>query len=124
MSSRNYTKSTELFPMAARTTHVAAPPSQINLGFTGVRIDIQINAFTGTSITFTVQYNDPAGGGWLTLLASTALAATGHTVLHIDPRIPAAANVSAQVIVPREIRVLTSGTITSVTYAVAATWSE
>ena len=110
-----------LFPSLARTTH-AASPSIVNPGKTGIRFDIDITAFTGTGITFTVESWDPAKGGWITELASAALAATGRTVLQVDPRIAAAANLVAQRIVPKTLRLTPSGTITSVTYSVTYTF--
>lgn len=118
----SYTKEGVLFPSAARTSH-ASSPTQTAPGAEGVRVDIDITAFSGTSITFTVQYYDPGKGDWLTLLASAALSATGHTTLHIHPAMTAAANSIAAAILPRRWRVTPSGTITSVTYSVAYTYA-
>ena len=111
-----------LFPSAARTTH-ASSASIVNPGAQAVRFDIDITAFTGTGITFTIESWDPAKGAWVAELASAALAATGRTVLHIAPTMVAAANLVATRIVPRMLRVTPSGTITSVTYSVVYTFA-
>lgn len=117
-----FTRAYAVFPSAARATHVASTDENTN-GYTGLTIDIDITAFTGTSITFTVQAKDPVAGTYSTLLASAALAAPGHTVLIVDPRVPAVANASAQRPLPKQWRIVPSGTITSVTYSVGATYS-
>src|SRR4029453_9403572 len=106
------------FPSLARTTHVSSA-AIVNPAKTGTRIDI--TAFTGTGITFTVESWDPAKQGWITELASAALAATGRTVIQVDPRIVAAANLVAQRIVPKTLRVTPSGPITWGTYSVTYT---
>ncbi len=114
---RNYT----LFPSAARTNHASSPDITLQQGERSVRIDIDITAFTGTSITFTWEYFDIAKGAWLTLIASAALSATGHTVLQAHPTMLAAANATAATIIPRRTRLTPSGTITTVTYSVSVT---
>jgi hypothetical protein len=91
-------------------------------GYSGLRIDINISAFSGTSITYTVQAHHAAADVWVTLLASSAQTGTGNVDLHVDPRATAAANSVASKILTREVRVLSSGTITSVTHEVSATW--
>lgn len=110
-----------LFPSAARTTH-ASSAAIVNPGKTGVRFDVDITAFTGTGIIFTIESWDPAKGAWITELATASLAATGRTVLHVDPRMVAAANSIAQRVPPKTLRVTPSGTITSVTYSVIYTF--
>jgi hypothetical protein len=109
------------FPALVRTTHIPSS-AIINPGKTGIRFDIDIAAFTGTGITFTVQSWDPAKQGWIDELASAALAAIGRTTLQVDPRMPAAANLVAERIVPKQLRIVPSGTITSVTYSVVYTF--
>ncbi|HKY44905.1 MAG TPA: hypothetical protein VJM50_17565 [Pyrinomonadaceae bacterium] len=77
---------------------------------------IDITSITGTTptATFTVQGKDPVSGKYYTLLASAALNANGTTVLKIGPGLTAAANLVANDVVPRTIRVSwsTTGTIT------------
>lgn len=105
-------------------TAVETPSSQFANGATGIRLDINIAAITGTSITFTVQGYNPANGTWSTLLASAAKTATGDTVLQIDPRQAAATNLTAQAIVPDRFRLLVTHTgITTATYSAVLTRS-
>lgn len=117
------TRVTTPFPSAVRTTHVASPDQNANGSLSAV-LDIDITQFTGTSITFTVLAKDPVAGTYYTVLASAALVATGHTVLIIDPRVVAAANLVAQRALPRQFRVLPSGTITTVTYSLSVTFND
>ncbi len=114
-----YTKEQTLFPSAARTTHVASIDVQTN-GKLYLRFDIDITAFTGTSITFTVQSFDTAKNAYVNSLASAALAAPGHTILQLGPNMVAAANLTAVEILRKRYRIVPSGTITSVTYSVGA----
>lgn len=116
-----YTREQSLFPSLARTTHAASNEINVN-GAEALRVDVDITAFTGTSITFTVQGYDTGSATWVTLLASAALSATGHTVLMVGISVPTTANISAAVLPPKRVRVLPSGTITSVTYSVGAVW--
>lgn len=109
-----------VFTDAARTTH-ASSRTFYSEGARNARFDIDIDAFSGTSITFTVEWFDRSAGEWLTLLASAALSATGHTTLTIGPDLGTSANVSLQAVLPEEFRVTPSGTITSVTYSVQLT---
>lgn len=60
-----------------------------------LRVVINITAITGT-LTVTIQGYDQASGTTFTLLASTAIAATGQTVLLVAPGIAASANAIAQ----------------------------
>lgn len=63
---------------------------------------INITAITGTgpTLTVTIQSKDPASGTAYDLLVSTALSATGLTVLQVGPGITAAANLSVARAVP------------------------
>lgn len=111
---------------AVRTDHAAGANgwggTQNMQGEKGFRVDIDVAAFTGTSITFTLQFLDPTSGTWQTLLASAAVAAAGHTVLQVSPDIVAAANLTAQVIPPAQWRLMSTGTITSVTWGAYVTF--
>lgn len=71
----------------------------------GMHVVIDITSISGGNLTFTVEGKDPASGKYYTLLASTALAGTGTTVLRIFPGATAAANVTANDLVPGTIRV-------------------
>lgn len=116
-------RSYDVFTSTPRTAN--APSADVTMlpREVGVRVDIDITAFTGTNITFTIEYYENTSGTWKPLLASAALTAPGHTVLQADPRIPAAANAAAQAVVPKRLRITPSGTITSATYGVVATHS-
>lgn len=87
----------------------------------GVRVNVNITALTGTSptLTVTIQGKDAASGTYYTILASTALSATGFTRLTIYPGLTAAANSIASDIVPRDWRI--AYTIGGTTPAVTAT---
>lgn len=115
-----YTKTQTLFPLAARTTH-ASSAEITNNGSSGVNIDFNISAFSGTSITYTLEYYNEAESAWVTLLASAAKSGTGRFTFIVDPRIATAANVSLQSVAKKRMRVTPSGTITSVTYSVYVT---
>lgn len=120
---RHYVKTGTLFPSLARTTHADSAVEQ-NDGWTGLRVDLDITAFTGTSITFTIQYYDPGKGDWLTLLASAAQTGTGHVTLHVDPRMTTASNTILAAIVPKKWKLVPSGTITSVTYSASFVYGK
>lgn len=116
-----YSKDIIVFQSAARTAHANSADISTS-GFRNIRFDIDITAFTGTSITFTVQVFDRAKNDYVTSgLATAALAATGHTVLNMGPTIAAATNSGLNAVLPKKVRLVPSGTITSVTYSVTAT---
>lgn len=105
-------------PSAARTTHPTAVA--VDQGaYRGIKFYIDISAFSGTSITFTVQALDPISGAVSTVLASAAKTTTGAFVLTVYPGSATAANVSLQDAAPRRWQITTSGTITSVTYSIS-----
>lgn len=94
-----------------------------NLGSRGAHVVIDITAISGTSptATFTVEGLDPISGKYYTILASTALNATGTTVLRIFPGLTASANVTVNDLIPPAFRVkcVVAGTNPSVTGTVA-----
>lgn len=118
-----YTKESTVFALAAHTTH-ASSSDQSAVGFPGVTIYLNITAFTGTSITFTVEGYDVSNGAYFTLLASAAKSSTGRFTLTIDPRVAVSANVAIQLAIPKRWRITPSGTITSVTYSAQAVYSN
>lgn len=112
-----------VFQSAVRTT------PQTSGSITGqasknVSLDIRLTAFTGTSVTFTVEAYDSAANEWFAVLAGVALAAAGRQRLNIGPDFPAIANVAANTVLPRQLRVVTSGTFTSTTFSVFATFGN
>lgn len=117
------TRDKTVFSPAVRTANVTSGEIY-NHGAVGLRVDIDLTAFTGTSITFTLEAFDQGKNGYVVELASAALVAAGHVVLQVHPNITAAANLVAQRIPVERYRVVTSGTFTSATYSVTATLAE
>lgn len=113
---------TDYVASAARTTHPTNRTRTMK-GWTGIRCDIDVSAFTGTSITFFLEWFDPVANEWTTLISSAAVSAAGRASLSVDPRLTVAANVAASAIVPDRVRLGSSGTITSVTWSAMLTWS-
>lgn len=105
-------------PLAARTSHPTATVVNQD-SYRGVKIYIDITAFSGTSITFTVQALDPLNGTVSTVLASAAKSATGAFTLTVYPDAATVANVALADVMPRRWQITATGTITSVTYSIA-----
>lgn len=78
--------------------------------FRGALIFVNISAITGTNPTLTVTAKgiDPVSGGTYTILASTALNATGFTVLRIFPGATAVNNLAANDTLPPTWRIDTA----------------
>jgi len=106
-------------------THTAAsagatsPIFPTNTGL-GLLVFINITAISGTSPTLTVTLKgliDESATASYTILASTALNATGLTVLRIYPGLTASANATANDVVPGFCQISTAigGTTPSVT---------
>ena len=97
---------------------------QINLAGSAAHVIINITTLTGTAptATFTVQGKIPSASSatYYTILASTAIAATGTTILKIGAALTASANAVANDIMPRDFRVIMTagGTITNLTATV------
>jgi hypothetical protein len=93
-----------------------------NLGAAGLIVVIDVTAVPGTdTVTFTIQGKDKVSGKYYTLLASTALVATGTVRLRVHPDLTAAANAAASDLVPDAWRVLaTHSAATNFTYSVGA----
>lgn len=91
----------------------------------GLHLIVDITAVSGTSptLTVTIEGFDSLSGQYYTLLASTALNATGTTVLKVYPGLTASANVAANDVLPKFWRVkwVIGGTATpTVTASIAA----
>jgi hypothetical protein len=99
-------------------------PDQANYNGRGLQLGINVTAITGTSptLTVTVQGKDSASGTYYTILASTAINATGFTLLTVYPGAPTTANVSSPQVLPRTWRVLYAigGTTPAVTATIGA----
>lgn len=94
-----------------------------NTGARGVHLIIDITALAGTTptLTVTIQGKDAVSGKYYDILASSALNATGTTVLRVYPGLTAAANLTANDVLPRDWRVKTAiaGTTPEVTATIA-----
>ena len=97
---------------------------QTNPNGRGIKIVVDVTAITGTTptLTVTLQGKDTASGKYYTILASAALTAAGTTVLTVFPGLVAAANVTANDVLPRTYRVIAviGGTTPAVTATVGA----
>lgn len=87
----------------------------------GATIVVDITAITGTtpSLVITIEGKDPVSGKYYTILQSASLTAVGTTVLRVYPTLTAAANVTANSLLPKTYRV--RATIAGTTPAVTAT---
>lgn len=117
------------FATGAIITHTAAAagvtgPDIDGDNYTGVLIFVDITALTGTTptMTVTVEGKSASSGKYYTILASAALNAVGLTVLRIYPALTAAANLTANDIIPSTFRVSTTiaGTTPAVTAVISA----
>ena len=114
------TPQTNVITLTAASTGVASPVYTMG-GNYALQVYINVSALTGTSptLTVTIQGYDPTSGTYFTVLASTAIAATGFTVLTVATGTTAAANSVANSIMPQQFRINT--TIGGTTPAVTAT---
>jgi hypothetical protein len=73
----------------------------------GLKLVINITAITGTTptLTVTIRGKDPTSGVYWSILASTALNATGTTILTVYPGLTAAANSVANDVLPPNFNV-------------------
>jgi hypothetical protein len=110
-----------LMASAARTATNNSGDQQ-NVAHRGIRLVIDVTAATDTpSVVFTLQGRDPVSGQYYTLLASAAITGTGTTVLLIYPGATAAANLVANLPLPKTWRLLaTHADADSITYSAAA----
>lgn len=122
MAADNEIETKTIFSSAARTA--SANGSDIaNRFMKGAVIVIDTTVLTaGASIVYTVQGKDELSGKYYTILASAAVTATGTVQLYIYPGATAAANVAANMYLPRVWRVIiTAADAKSVTASVGAT---
>jgi len=111
-----------LLASAARTALVNTA-DQKNRRWRGVKVVIDITVDpAAAAVTFTLQGKDPTSGKYYTILASAALAAVATTVLTVYPGLVAAANLTANDVLPHEWRLaVTVADTDSMTYSVGAT---
>lgn len=111
----------EVYASAARTA-TPAVPRFYTPGAKGLHLVIDVTSITLTpSVVFTIRgYDEVSTKNW-TILASAAVTATGTTVLKVYPGLTAAANLTANDVLPPVWEVLaTHGDTDSITYSVAA----
>lgn len=101
------------------TAATANSADQTNPVGKGCKVVIDVTAFAGTSITFTLQGKDPVSGKYFTIIASAAIVAISTVVLNVYPGLVAAANVTVNDTLPRDFRVTSSGTFNNTTFTVA-----
>lgn len=91
-----------------------------NISGQGAHVVIDITAITGTTptATFTISAKDTVSGKYYPILVSTALNTVSTTVLRVFPGAVAAANLVANDIIPKTLRIDVA--ITGTTPAVTA----
>jgi hypothetical protein len=100
-------------------------PDLENVGCKGGHFAIYIGNIAGSAptATFTVQGKDPVGGGYYTIIASTALNTSGATtILKVYPGMTASANAVVSDVIPRWFRVIVTagGTVSDLDCHVTA----
>ena len=117
----------ELVTLVAATADVNSN-TMVNGFFRGLTVYVNITALTGTSptVTVTIEAYDSVSQGYVTLLESAALAATGLTMLQIYPGIASLANESANAVLPNEWRIAVAlgGTTPAVTGSISANYQN
>lgn len=110
-----------ILPSAARTTAQAALADITNQNHKGVKVVVDVTAYSAGSLTVTIEGKDRVSGKYFTLLASAALAATGTVVLTVYPGLTAATNVTVSDVLPETWHVKTAvGDATAITYSIGA----
>lgn len=106
---------------AARTATVNSADFS-NYNFKGLHLTVNVSSITATpSIVVNLQGKDPISGTYYTLLSSTAITATGLTVLKICPGIAPIVNRATSDILPLTWRVnVTHGDADPITYSIGA----
>ena len=112
----------DILPSAART---ATPNSQqfvIGRDFDGITVVVDMTAVTATgTVTVALDAIDPTSGKAINLLTSAALSTVATTVLKIHPSLAGVANVTAQNMIPGQVRITaTHGNAVSMTYSIGA----
>ena len=110
-----------IFASAAR----AATPTAVEIDTAGydylaLQLSCTLDA-AAASVQVEIDYKDPLTGVYTTILAAAALASVSTQLLLVGPGIVAAANVSAQAILPDKIRITATHTdADAITYSVTA----
>lgn len=118
--------SRQLMPSTARdlTTAVYSPVQNAQRA-SGARVDINLTVVTSSkNAVFTLQGKDPTAGTWVDLIASATKTATGAFTLNVHPAMAAATNVTANAILPSQIRLKCTGTDTLSEFSAHLTLSD
>lgn len=109
-----------LFASAVRTASANSTDQDVS-PYLGCLVFINMTAVPGVdTVIFTLEGKDELSGTYYTILATTAIVATGLTVLRVFPGLVAAANATVNDVLPRTIRVRTThSAASSFTYTVA-----
>lgn len=113
-------KDSTILTLAAAASSVNSS-DQTNFNGKGVLVGVNITAITGTTptLTVTIQGKDVASAQYYTILASTALNATGFTSLSVYPALTVSPNLVVNTVLPKTWRI--SAAIGGTTPAVTAT---
>jgi len=86
----------------------------------GVRFTIDISAQSSVSQTYVIEFQDPIGGDWVSLLESAAKSSAGTFTLTVGPGVTTVANVSLNAYAPAILRLVVKAgsTATSITDSV------
>ncbi|HLA60918.1 MAG TPA: hypothetical protein VK626_01610 [Nitrospiraceae bacterium] len=115
------TNATLITAVGATTSQTGA--DQLNINGKGVKVvlDMTVNAGGAGSVTLTIQGKDVVSGKYYTLLVGAAVVTVSTNVYELYPGLPATANVSANTLLPRTWRVITTANNANATsYTVGA----
>lgn len=114
----------QLFNLVGAGAGTVNGEDQVNPYASGLTLVIDITNITGgtPAFTVTIEGKDPVSGKYYTILATTALAVTGTTVLKVYPGLVVAANSAANAPLPKTWRVkyAFTGTTPTVTAKIGA----
>jgi hypothetical protein len=122
MTSESVTANLTLLASAAQTT-TQTLADQTNATGRGVQVilDATVNAGGAGSITLEIDGKDPASGKYYSLLTGAAVVTVTTNVYRVYPGLTAAANATANDVLPRTWRVkVTANNANPVTYSVGA----
>ena len=108
-----------LLASASRTTTQTSPDQVHNAGIGTLAVILDMTTVGTGSVTLTINAKDPASGKYFLLLSGAAVTTNSTNVYRVNPFIPASANVTAQVAVPKTFQiVVTANNANAATYSV------
>lgn len=108
-----------LLASAARTTTQTSPDLSNNGGIGLLTVVLDVTSAGTGSVTVTINGKDPASGKYFLLLSGAAVTTNSTNVYRVNPFIPASANVTAQLPVPKTFQiVVTANNANTMTYSV------